>query len=36
MTYDISLPTIQLRDFRILLCWNDMLWGEWLVWHWYL
>jgi len=31
MTHDISLPTIQLLDFRRLLCCNDMLWGGWLM-----
>jgi len=34
MTYDIALPTIKLRDFRVSLSCIDMIWGEWLVWHW--
>jgi len=36
MMHDISLPTNWLWDFCILLCCNDMLWGEWLLTHWYL
>jgi len=36
MMYDIFIRMIQLWEFCILLHCKDMLWGAWLVQHWYL